>query len=157
MDCWLLQPTITTQSLWGWCHHQNYKERHLRTIFNSTRTSLLHFVLCCSQHAHEYILPFVMNTMPTRDMLILPIKHLSSTAFINDHHLQCAHIFGGCPVFILGPYLKDSKKISKWSMRSKCGVYLGVSPFFSSTVHIVLNPLTGSITPQYDLVFDDTF
>ena len=36
-------------------------------------------------------------------------------------------------------------------------IYLGVSPFYSSTVHLVLNPATGSITPQYHLVFDYTF
>ena len=42
-------------------------------------------------------------------------------------------------------------------MKSKKGIYLGVSPFHSSTVHLVLNPATGSMTPQYHLVFYDTF
>ena len=42
-------------------------------------------------------------------------------------------------------------------MRSNRGIYLGISPFHSSTVHLVFNPATGSITPQYHLVFDDTF
>ena len=42
-------------------------------------------------------------------------------------------------------------------MRSKRSFYLGVSTFHPSTVHLVLNPVTGSITPQYHLVFNDTF
>ena len=42
-------------------------------------------------------------------------------------------------------------------MRTRRCIYLGVSPFHSSTVHLVLNPATRSITPQYHLVFNDTF
>ena len=144
-------------------HHQNYIERHIQTIFNWSRTSLLHFVLHWPQQAQENLWPFAIdysvhlwNTMPTRDRVVSPMELLSSMAFRNHHHLQRAHVFG-CPVFVLDPKLQDSKKIPKWSMRSKRGIYLGVSPFHASTVHLVLNPSTGSITPQYHLVFDDTF
>ena len=42
-------------------------------------------------------------------------------------------------------------------MRSKRGIYLEVSPFYLPTAHLVLNSATGSITPQYHLIFDDTF
>ena len=42
-------------------------------------------------------------------------------------------------------------------MRNKHGIYLGVSPFHSSTVHLVRNPATVSITPRYHLVFDAKF
>ena len=115
-------------------HHQNYMERHLQTIFNWARITLLHFVLSLAQ-AQENLWPFTIdyaihlwNTIPTRDWLISPLEHIASTAFSNHHHLQQAHVFG-CPVFILDPPLQDSKKISKWAMRSKRGIYLGVSPF----------------------------
>ena len=144
-------------------HHQNYMERHIQTIFNWARASLLHFVLHWPQQAQENLWPFAIdysvylwNSMPTRDGLLSPTELLDGTTFPNYHHLQRAHVFG-CPVFILDPRLQDSKKIPKWSMRSKRGIYLGVSPFHSSTVHLVLNPSTGSITPQYHLVFDDSF
>jgi hypothetical protein len=72
------------------------------------------------------------------------------------HHLQRSHVFG-CPVFVLDPKLQDAKKLPKWSMRSCRGVYLGVSKHHSSTVHMVLNPATGAISPQYHVVFDDPF
>jgi hypothetical protein len=42
-------------------------------------------------------------------------------------------------------------------MRSRRGIYLGVSKDHSSTVHLVLNPETGNISPQYHCIFDDTF
>ena len=42
-------------------------------------------------------------------------------------------------------------------MRSRRGIYLGVSKHHSSTVHLVLNPETGAISPQYHCIFDDTF
>jgi hypothetical protein len=43
------------------------------------------------------------------------------------------------------------------AMRSRRGIYLGVSRIHSSTVHLVLNPETRDISPQYHCVFDDTF
>ena len=45
----------------------------------------------------------------------------------------------------------------KWKQRSHRGIYLGVSKVHTSNVHLVLNPNTGHISPQYHLVFDDNF
>ena len=42
-------------------------------------------------------------------------------------------------------------------MQSRRGIYLGVSKEHSSTVHLVLNPSTGKVSPQYHVVFDDHF
>ena len=42
-------------------------------------------------------------------------------------------------------------------MRSKCGIYMGVWHLHPSTVQLVLDPATGSITPRYHLIFDDRF
>jgi hypothetical protein len=42
-------------------------------------------------------------------------------------------------------------------MRSRRGVYLGVNKHHSSTVHLILNPETGVISPQYHCIFNDTF
>ena len=49
------------------------------------------------------------------------------------------------------------KKVPKWSPRSRRGVYLGVSSAHSSNVPLVLTIKTGSIMPQYHVVFDDCF
>jgi hypothetical protein len=42
-------------------------------------------------------------------------------------------------------------------MCSRRGIYLGVSKIHSSTVHLILNPETGVISPQYHCIFDDSF
>ena len=42
-------------------------------------------------------------------------------------------------------------------MRSRRGIYLGVSKHHSSTINLVLNPEAGVISLQYHCVFDDTF
>jgi hypothetical protein len=81
---------------------------------------------------------------------------LTQTKFHNHHHLQNLHVFG-CPVYVLDPTLQDAKKLPKWKRRSRCAVYLGYSKQHSNNVHMVLNLETGKISPQYHLVFDDTF
>ena len=45
----------------------------------------------------------------------------------------------------------------KWDPRSRLGIYVGRSPFHAGNVALVLNPQTGHISPQYHVVFDDTF
>ena len=74
----------------------------------------------------------------------------------NHNHLQRLHVFG-CSVYVLKPQLQDAKKLSKWKRRSHQGIYLGLSKVHSSNVHLVLNPNTGHISPQYHLIFDDHF
>jgi hypothetical protein len=96
------------------------------------------------------------NHLPTRDSRISPVELFTNTIFANYNHLTRAHVFG-CPVYVLDPRLQDSKKIPKWTIRSRRGIYLGVSKSHSSTVHLVLNPETGVISPQYHCIFDDTF
>ena len=73
-------------------HHQNYMERHIQTIFNWARASLLHFVLHWPQQAQENLWPFAIdysvylwNSMPTRDGLLSPTELLDGTTFPNYH------------------------------------------------------------------------
>ena len=145
------------QSLSGvGAYHQNYMERHIQTIFNWARSSLLHFVFHWPQQAQENLWPFAIdysiylwNNMSSRDRIVSPTELLISTAFHNHYHLQCAHVFG-CPVFVLDPRLQDSKKIPKWSMRSKQGIYLGLVHFTP------LLPICWSLTQPRDPSLLDT-
>jgi hypothetical protein len=146
-------------------HHQILAERQIQTTFNWSRANLLHFVLHWPQMAknRDDLWPFAIdyavymhNHLPTLDTRLSPLEKLTGTLFGNYNHLTRAHVFG-CPVYVLDPRLQDSKKIPKWSMRSRRGIYLGVSKHHSSTVHLVLNPDTGVISPQYHCIFDDTF
>ena len=66
------------------------------------------------------------------------------------------HVWG-CPVYVLHKSISDGKKIPRWQPRSHRCVYMGVSTESSTNVPLVLDPLTGSITTKYHVVFDDHF
>jgi hypothetical protein len=57
----------------------------------------------------------------------------------------------------LDPKLQDGKKLPKWTKQSCCGVYLGVSPEHHTTVGRILNAETGSISPQYHVLYDKLY
>ena len=61
----------------------------------------------------------------------------------------------GCPVYFLDENLQSGKKLSKWELRARVGVYLGCSREHISNVAYVLNPKTDHISPQYHLIYDD--
>ena len=65
----------------------------------------------------------------------------------------------GCPVFVLNS--KNQTSLSggtpKWSPKSRTGVYLGHSPVHTGNVALILNLLTGRVSPQYHIIFDDKF
>ena len=48
-------------------------------------------------------------------------------------------------------------KISKWDPRSQRGVNMGFRKMHSTQVGLVINLLTGSISQQYHVLFDDMF
>ena len=67
------------------------------------------------------------------------------------------HVWG-CPTYVLEPKLhKPGVKIPKWAPRSRRRVNMGFSKMHSTQVGLVLNLLTGSISPQFHVVFDDMF
>ena len=68
-----------------------------------------------------------------------------------------APIVWGCPIYVLDKTIADRKKIPKWEKRSAHGMYMGMSPKHASSVPLVLNLETGSITPQFQFVFDNWF
>ena len=63
----------------------------------------------------------------------------------------------GAPVYVLHPTLQQGKKLPRWEPRSRRGVFVGFSPDHSSDVPLVLNLSTGSVSPQFHVVFDDEF
>ena len=63
-----------------------------------------------------------------------------------------------CPTFLLNQkFQSNSKSLPKWDPCSTVGIYLGMSPFHASNVALFLDLKTGHVTPQYNLVFDDSF
>ena len=74
----------------------------------------------------------------------------------SELYLLRQHVWG-CPVYVLDPRLQDGKKIPKWDPRVRRGQFLGFSGQHSSTIGLILNHRTGSVTPQYHCVYDDWF
>ena len=63
-----------------------------------------------------------------------------------------------CTTYVLETKLqKPGVKIPKWDPRSRRGINMGFSKMDSTQVGLVLNLLTGSISPQNHVVFDDMF
>ena len=71
--------------------------------------------------------------------------------------LRNCHVWG-CPIYDLEPKLqKPGVKITKWDPRSRRGLNMDFSQIHSTQVGLVLNLLTGSISPQFHVVFDEMF
>jgi Reverse transcriptase (RNA-dependent DNA polymerase) len=144
-------------------HHQNRVERTNQTIFNWSRAMLLHYILHWPQQARLDLWPYAVdyavwlwNNIPDLGSRMSPLEIFTNTTFPDHSHLQRARVFG-CPVFVLDPKLQDAKKLPKWQKRSWQGIFLGFSTIHHSSVALVLNPETGSITAQYHVIFDERF
>ena len=100
----------------------------------------------------------VYNRTPDMQSGLSAIEIWSRSRFepVSETHSNC-HIWG-CPTYVLEPKLqKPGVKIPKWAPRSRRGVNMGFSKIHSTQVGLVLNLLTGSISPEYHVVFDDIF
>ncbi len=70
--------------------------------------------------------------------------------------LRHVHTFG-CPVFALQNVLASGSQLPRWSPRSCLGLNLGPSPMHARNVYLVLNLVTGCVSPQYHCCFDNFF
>jgi hypothetical protein len=77
-------------------------------------------------------------------------------ATVPRHRLLDYHVWG-CPVYVLVPKMQAGKKLPVWEPRSRRGMFMGISSHHTNEVPQVLNLITGSITTQYHVVFDDLF
>ncbi len=66
------------------------------------------------------------------------------------------HTFG-CPVFTLQNMLASRSQLLRWSPRAHLGLNLGPSPMHTRNVYLVLNLVTGCVSPQYHCCFDNFF
>jgi hypothetical protein len=144
-------------------HHQNgAAENGIKLVVRNARTMMLHVALRWPGYADQDLWPMAMshavhlwNHTPKMATGLAPIEIFSGSKS-DYNHLLNAHPWG-CPVYILEPKLRDGHKIPKWEPRSRRGQFMGISPNHASSVHLVRNLQTGSITPQFHLVFDDFF
>ena len=84
-----------------------------------------------------------------------PMEKFSGTT--TDMYLKNRHTWG-CPVYVLDAIFKGNiSGLPKWEPHSHAGIYLGHSPFHAVSVALVLNPETGHVSPQFNVVFYDEF
>ena len=145
-------------------HHQNgVAERGIGTILSLTRTMLVHANIRWPEVIKVDVWPmalkyaiWIYNHMPKNQNGISPIELLTYSKH-QRRELLNAHVFGS-PVYVLDPKLHSAGGfIPKFSPRSRRGVFVGMSTRHSSTIPLVLNLTTLTITPQYHVVFDDLF
>ena len=63
----------------------------------------------------------------------------------------------GCPVYVLESALQEGGIHHKWKERAKVGIYLGRSPQHARNVALVLDRVTGLVSPQFHITFDPSF
>jgi hypothetical protein len=66
------------------------------------------------------------------------------------------HTFA-CPVFALQNALASGNTLPRWSPRARLGLNLRPSPIHARNVYLVLNLMTGCVSPQYHCRFDNFF
>jgi hypothetical protein len=144
-------------------HHQNgVAERAIRTVTYMARAMLVHLSNHWPDEYDPDLWPFAMdyavwlhNHTPDRELRIAPIEVFCQTR-LGCHHIQRARVFGS-PTFVLDPRIQDGRKIPKWDPRSARGQFLGFSTEHSSTVGLIRNLRTGSVTRQFHVVHDEMF
>jgi hypothetical protein len=144
-------------------HHQNgVAERSIRTVTQMARAMLLHLAHLWPDQADPNLWPFALdyavwiyNHTRSFNQPRSPFERFHKV-IVTCQQIQRSRVFGS-PVFVLDPRIQDGKKVPKWDPRSARGQFLGVSGRHSTLVSLVHNLNTGSITPQYHLVYDEYF
>ena len=150
----------------GAAHQNAVAERAIQTITYMARTMLIHAAMrspsdtITANHwpmAMDYA-AWVYNNLPKQDTGLSPNDLWSRSKYTPiQETLARSHVWGA-PTYVLEPKLQKSGiKIPKWAPRSRQGVFMGFSPRHSTLVTLILNLRTHSITPQYHVVFDDSF
>ena len=149
-------------------HHQNGKvEKRIRDLTEAARTMLLHAAHRWPQAVTANLWPYALHhAARLRNNLSSnpssPLQLFTKASYLKSKvqdrmFWKSQHTFG-CPVFVLDAPLQGSVKgKKKWSERSRVGIYLGQSKEHAHLVALVLNPKTGHVSPQFHVVFDDTF
>ena len=144
-------------------HHQNgIAERNIRTVTEKARTMMQHTYIHWPDEFEIQLWPLALdyacwlhNHTPSHTHGWAPIEIFCGTR-VDCQHLQRARVWG-CPGYVLSPTLQDGKKIPKWAPRARRGQFLGFSTNHSSMIGLLRNIQTGSITPQFHVVYDEHF
>ncbi len=134
-------------------HFQNgIAERAIQDLSESARKQLLHACACWPAAVHFALWPYTLrnaallnNSLPVLEDGTLRLELFSSIQV--GCNMKHVHTFA-CPVFALQNALASSKLLPRWSPRARLGLNLGPSPYHARNVYLVLNLMTGCVSPQ---------
>ena len=144
-------------------HHQNkIVEHRIKELTLGSWTLLLHATRLWPEAVSTIMCPFSFksacqryNSLEMDENRKTPEKKFSGVdfqIFPADYHTWV------CPVFIIkAPPQGGPTGLPKWEPMVITGVYIGHFPFHAGSVALVLNTRTGHVSPQYHMVFGDTF
>jgi hypothetical protein len=144
-------------------HHQNGRaERAIQTIVWKARTMMIHQQIMWPQEFHPNLWPlamtyasFIYNHTPRKETGLSPMEIFTGSR-MDCQYLRRCRVWGS-PAYVLEPALADGRQIPKWRPRARRGQFLGFSPRHSSTIALIKNLRTETITPQYHVVVDEKF
>ena len=144
-------------------HHSNgIAERGISTVMSIARAMLHHAAIHWPDVADVELWPLavlhaahVLNRIPREDSGRSPIELFSRKTWASSK-FHDFHVWG-CPVYVLDTTLSDGHKLPRWKPRSTRSIYVGNSMKHGHAIPLVLCTLTGKITAQYHVVFDDWF
>ena len=74
----------------------------------------------------------------------------------NKINIRHYHTFG-CPVYVINARLQGAGFIQKWDKQARVGAFVRRSPIHAGNVSPILNLSMGHSSPQFHVVFDETF
>ena len=99
---------------------------------------------------------WLWNHLPNQETGLSPNEMFYQTLEQNFNHLKLTHIWG-CPTYVLEPTIQDGRKLSKWQPKSRQGAFLGFSDSHLTMIRLIKNLCTGSVSPQYHVVYNYLF
>lgn len=143
-------------------HFQNgIAEKRIRDLQEGTRTSDLFATHRWPKMVNVHLWPYALRTANEVLISTLSIDQEQSpmelfTGVKVAPKLKHFHTFG-CPTYVLDSKLQAQQHLNKWKSRDRLGVYLGPSPNHARSIHLILNPAIGHVSPQFHVNTDDFF
>jgi hypothetical protein len=144
-------------------HFQNgIAEKRIRDLTERARTSLLHAMNRCPSAVTINLWPYALrfanethNSTPSLTRDHTPLE-LFSGAPVRPQILSFHPPF--CPAYLLHSGLQGGgKRPNKWVRRSRLAIHLGSSPRHARSVALALSLVTGYVSPQFHVKYDDFF
>jgi len=141
-------------------HHQNgIVERQNQSITESARTMLLHAECLWPERVSPLLWPFALkyavhihNQFSLNEKGLSPLKCFTRNSLLDNVVLTDFHTVGS-PCYVLDAV----QHVPKWNPWSSLRVFVFCPALHARNVAMVLNPITGLVSPQYHVAFDDHF